>query len=184
MGVYIYTLKSSKPVNTPDGPVLRYTYLARLSGGDWDEQDRQDAKVRRVVNRFPLDEVGPSLVIEDGTDPSHREGQPVYFQRRPQVLWYDCDAPAGILVGYMRKVGRRWTISTVGEEITRSVKHLMEYAHQNQLNHDTTLISLHKVCREHFNRTHKNGGYVVIKTDDDSRTNSEIEHAGNLLRKT
>jgi hypothetical protein len=182
MGVYIYTLKSSSPINTPDGPVLRYTYLARIAGSGWDAKDRQDALLGRLMDRFP--DVGPSLVIEDGENPAHREGRPVYFQAKPQVVWYDCDAPPGILVGYMRKVGRSWTISTVGEEITRSVEGLMLYAHHHQLNHDTTLISLHEVCRDHFNRTHKKGGYVVIKTDQDSKSNREIEHAGNLLNHT
>ena len=114
MGVYIYTLKSSRPVNTPDGDVLRYTYLSRISGSGWDAKDKQDALVNRLIDYFPLD--GPCLVVQEGLHgAATREGQPVFFQKKPQVVWYDCDKPPGILVGYMRKVGRNWTIATLGE---------------------------------------------------------------------
>lgn len=179
MGIYLYNLKASKPVRTDDGDVLRYTYLDRLAHG-WDGADRQEAQVERLTDRFPLD--GPCLVVEDGPNgPKDREGRPVFFQERPEVVYYDHGPTPGVLVGFMRKQGRRWTIATVGEEVTRSTKVLVEYAHRHQLSHDSTLESLYTVCEEHFSRTHGASGVVVVPIAD-TEDHREIGHAGWLLR--
>jgi len=118
MGVDIYTLRKSKPINTQMGKVYRYEHKTRMAKHDYwckrrnefiDAYEEQAEKMSRIEDRFgALDDC---LVCVSG-----HEGAVVYRQEVACPIWYDCNRLTGTPVGVLRKVGRRWVIADVESE--------------------------------------------------------------------
>jgi len=128
MGVYIYTLRQSNPINTPDGPVYLYHFRENVASTstfhkptlnrhgrlkpmwEWEgyiPRERQDAWVSRLQDKHRhLDNCLVAIYNDDG-----REGLEVYRQSRSVPVWYDWDDFPGELVGTTRKRGRQYYIS-------------------------------------------------------------------------
>jgi hypothetical protein len=197
MGVYVYSLQQSKPLRTPDGPVHRCTYLHKCY---YSETEKQEAIRSRILERFKLD--GSVLVFPDDSADS-REGRAVYFQKKPVSLYYDTEPPPGIPVGFLRKIKGRWHISTVGEEVQRSLGVLRGYADQHGLQIESMserewavvrrlagdaptvsgeLQALYDACHPHFRNAHMDERGWVVVGPTDAQASRAIEHAGNLLR--
>ena len=118
MGVDIYTLRKSKPVNTQMGKVYRYEHKTRMAKNDYwcdkrneiiDAYEEQAERMSRIKKRFGVLE-DCLVCIGD------HEGAVVYRQEVACPIWYDCNRLTGTPVGVLRKAKRGWTIADVQSE--------------------------------------------------------------------
>ena len=118
MGVDIYTLRKSKPINTQMGKVYRYEHKTRMAKHDYwcdkrneiiDAYEEQAERMSRIKKRFGVLE-DCLVCIGD------HEGAVVYRQEVVCPIWYDCNRLTGTPVGVLRKAKRGWTIADIESE--------------------------------------------------------------------
>lgn len=103
-GVYLYTLRKSKPIPSNLGPIYRYAHSSRARA------IRGEVRALGIAHRAWEGVPGPVLVVEAYAIP----GAPVYRQATPRHAWWDSDEVPGELVGVLR--GTR--VLSFAEEVT------------------------------------------------------------------
>ena len=171
MGIYLYTLRKSRPHNTQLGPVYRYQYKDRMAKTGYWEYNRRTGKEEYIdyverqeqyVERLERDHDHiANCLVTVGEKPT--AGDTVYRQDRSVPVWWDCDTVPGVPVGVLRKRGRSWYVSTPGEEVAGAMDFLQSYAQQHGLVIPADLSGAYDCCARHFNTANMaEGGYVRI----------------------
>ena len=191
MGVYVYTLRKSRPHNTPQGKVYQYKFKDRLQS-DWDRYCWSTDKLinpgktqERMLERLraDFDYMDDCLVTIEGSE----EERDVYRQGESEPVWYDCDRIHGDWVGVLRKNGRSWYVSGLEQEVERSTKLLKQYMDDNNIEWigGEDLMDLVRICWGFFmgkwGNKGKSGTSLVVSKENkqDYDTLSHARHIAN-----
>lgn len=112
MGVYIYSVRTREIAATLNGEAVVLHPLSYLCKVSWfsNENAKHIAKAEAVWGTHNSELKGMLVVLCDKTP---KDGDQVIRYRYDSPCPYDTDS-FGEVVGYMRKVGRKWTVvSTV-----------------------------------------------------------------------
>lgn len=186
MGVYIYTLRRTRPKKTPDGNVYCYRFRERMSKG-WsgyingryvDDEKRQERNLENYRANFKYTD--DCLVCIDG-----EEGSSVWIQGESDPVWYDCSNVPGEWVGILRKKSGRWYISKLDEEIERARSLMSDYAskHSIELPERVPLKDATEVCYAHFRARWIGDGNFLTVSPQNKEDCESIDFAQETVRR-